>query len=172
MADRSREYAVAVRNGPGLFKWLTVVREPQGDIYVNVPSEAPDRKLHVSYHASGQHHMKSFGQADFVPRKTIKPDVEFRGAVNVCWWAIAADEARTLDDPCHPEEFSGVFEIPTDQVSAERYRTYLSVDVVDVQSEPTYALGVTVIRRHVFQDAFPWLMITLYDYPDKFPQEN
>jgi hypothetical protein len=53
-------YAVAVRDGEELYLLITVNRE--GDnVYVNSPRPGePEWNPHASYHASGQHHAKSF----------------------------------------------------------------------------------------------------------------
>jgi hypothetical protein len=52
-------YAVAVRDGPDLFLFLSICRGASGDVYVNYPRDDLDWKPHTSYRASGQHHQKS-----------------------------------------------------------------------------------------------------------------
>src|SRR2546428_12125560 len=56
----NRMYAVAVRDG-GLFLVACIERSPSGDVYVLRPRNQPKEwNPHASYHASGQHHHKSF----------------------------------------------------------------------------------------------------------------
>ena len=50
---------LAVRDDPGLFRFLSIRRGPRGDVYVNYPRNNPDWKPHTSHDASGQHHQKS-----------------------------------------------------------------------------------------------------------------
>ena len=54
-------FAIAVRDGTDLFLILSIRRGPKGDVYVNWPRpHDPKWKPHASFHASGQHHQKSF----------------------------------------------------------------------------------------------------------------
>ena len=64
-------YAVAAHDGDELFLFLTVARAPDGDVYVNIfhrhtEPELKRWKPHASYHASGQHHQKSFNRKALV----------------------------------------------------------------------------------------------------------
>jgi hypothetical protein len=67
-------------------------------------------KPHSSYHASGQHHQKSFGHKAMV-RQQQKPDANFRGTVNVVTMGIASDETRAIQMPYQKAAFMEMFEI-------------------------------------------------------------
>lgn len=158
-----RCFAVAVRDGSDLFLFLSVCRTPSGDVYVNFPRDCkPDWKPHSSYHASGQHHQKSFGHKAIV-RKGPKPDSTFSGAQNVVTTGIAADEPRAIHSPCPAGDFEGVFEIPISDLSRDKYRTMISVDITEPDGQPITTPGSTVVRQAVFRDAVPWILVTLFD---------
>ena len=160
--NQVRKYAVAVRDGKDLFLFLSICRAPQGDVYVNFPRDCePDWKPHSSYHASGQHHQKSFGHKALV-RHRRKPDVNYRGTENVVTTGIASDEPRAVNTPCEPASFEGVFEIPLSDLRPDKYRTFVSVDISDREGEPIITPGAKVIRQAAFQDAFPWVLVTLF----------
>src|SRR2546422_6410023 len=99
-----REIAVAVRDGD-LFLLATVARAAAADVYVNWPREhVAGWKPHTSYHASGQHHQKSFGKAFSVKRKQ-KPDAAFKGTVNVVSFGLATGEHTALNIRIQPQDF-------------------------------------------------------------------
>ena len=101
--------AVAVRDGDDLFVVVEIVRAEQGDVYVNFLRDDPDWKPHSSYHASGQHHQKSYDRKACVYYKQ-KPDDSFRGTENVVTTGIASDEPRAINKPYQSAQFSDLFE--------------------------------------------------------------
>jgi len=158
-----RCFAVAVRDCFDLFLFLTVCRAQKGDVYVNFPRENKRGwKPHSSYHASGQHHQKSYGHKILV-RKGEKPDLTFTGTQNVVTTGIAADEPRAINSPCQAADFEGVFEIPISDLSTETYRTMISVGITEPNGQPITTPGSTVVRQAVFKDAVPWILVTLFD---------
>jgi hypothetical protein len=158
-----RCFAVAVRDGSDLFLFLSVCRAQSGDVYVNFPRDyKPNWKPHSSYHASGQHHQKSYGHKVLV-RKGQKPGSTFSGTQNVVTSGIAADEPRAIHCPCQAAGFEGVFEIPISDLSTDMYRTMISVDISEPNGQPTTTPGSTVVRQAVFKDAVPWIIVTLFD---------
>lgn len=164
--NRKRRYAVAVRDREDLLLFLAICRAPDGDVYVNFPRDyEPDWKPHSSYHASGQHHHKSFGYKAPV-RYRPKPDASFRGTENVVTTGIASDEPRAISTPCHSASFEDVFEIPLSDLRADKYRTFVSVDISDRDGKPIITPGAKVIRHAVFKDAVPWILVTLFDTSD------
>jgi hypothetical protein len=161
--NQKRMFAVAVRNGADLFLILSICRGPQGDVYVNFPREhEPNWKPHSSYHASGQHHQKSFGHK-FLVNHRQKPNADFSGTENVVTTGIALDETVAIKRPCQAVDFQEVLEIPLCELRPEKYRTLVSVDVTEPNAQPLIPLGATVVRQAVFQDAIPWILVTLFD---------
>jgi hypothetical protein len=161
--NQKRMFAVAVRDGADLFLVLSICRGPQGDVYVNFPRDhEPDWKPHSSYHASGQHHQKSFGHKALVHHRQ-KPNANFSGTENVVTTGIALDEPRAINKPCDVADFQEVFEIPLSELRPEQYRTLVSVDMTEPSGQPIITPGATVIRQAVFKDAVPWILVTLFD---------
>jgi len=86
---RILEVAIAVRDGD-LFFTATVVRATATDVYVNWRRDhITDWKPHRSYHASGQHHQKSFDNEFLVKKKQQKPNATFNGTKNLVSFGLA-----------------------------------------------------------------------------------
>lgn len=151
--------AVAVRDSD-LFLLATVVRCQSSDVYVNWPRDhEPDWKPHTSYHASGQHHHKSFGTALDVQKKQ-KPDVNFKGTKAVVSFGVAMGDHKAVNAPCDSGAFSSVFEIPVALVRPERYSTSVYVDLVEPGVEPTLFPRATILKQETYKDAVPWIVLT------------
>jgi hypothetical protein len=56
-----------------------------------------------------------------------------------------------------------MFEIPISDLSTDRYRTMISVDITEPNGQPITTPGSTVVRQAVFKDAVPWILVTLFD---------
>ncbi len=161
--DQKRTIAVVVRDGSDLFLFLTICRSETGDVYVNFPrDDIPGWKPHSSYHASGQHHQKSFGHKALV-RHRQRPDSKFTGSENVVTTGICCDEPRALNVPCVAGDFHDVFEVPCGELRPERYRTLLAIDIAEPNGQPVITPGAKVIRQAVYQDTIPWILVTLFD---------
>ena len=157
-----QQIAIAVRDAD-LFLLATVVRAAATDVYVNWPrNHVVGWKPHTSYHASGQHHQKSFGKA-FLVQKKQKPDVTFKGTVNLVSFGIAAGEHTTVNVRCDPKDFSAVFEIPLALVRPETYTTYAYVDLVEPGVGPLLFPGATVRKQETYRDAEPWIVLTFLE---------
>jgi hypothetical protein len=154
---------IAARDGADLFLVLSVCRGPKGDVYVNFHRDQdPNWKPHASYHASGQHHQKSHGHKALVRQKQ-KPDQQFTGSENVVTTGIAREEPRAIGKVCASADCSTVFELPLAELRPEKYRTFVSVDITEPGGQVIAAPGATIIRSAVFQDATPWIHVTLFD---------
>lgn len=156
-----RMYAVAVRDSGDLYLILRIRRSPSGDVYHLVPRDRKDWNPHTSYHSSGQFHAKGYGRKALVLQRQ-QPDSKFSGNENVTTIGIAADEHRANGILC-PEEFDEVFEIPLGELRPERYRTHLSVDLTEPGGQAIITPGATILRQKAFQDAEPWIMVTLFE---------
>jgi hypothetical protein len=162
---KDRHIAIAVRDGADLFVFLTIRRGPEGDVYVNNPRTDPNWKPHTSYHASGQHHHKSFGHKGALVRLRQKPDASFLGTENVVTQGIASDDPREINWPCEVKDYDDVVEIPVSELRPEEYRTALSVDITDTQGEPIVTVGARIIQQAIFKDTVPWIVVTLFETP-------
>ncbi len=156
------QIAIAVRD-TNLYLLATVVRAAATDVYVNWPRDhVAGWKPHTSYHASGQHHQKSFGEALDV-RKKQKPDPCFRGTVNLVSFGVATGEHTAVNVRCDPKDFSVVFEIPVAIVRPEKYRTYVYADLVEPGVDPVLFPGATIAKQESYKDADPWIVLTFLE---------
>jgi hypothetical protein len=158
-----RNYAVAVRDGVDLFLFLTITRSMSGDVYVNIlhNRQGPtwDRwKPHASYHASGQHHQKSFGHKALVFHHQ-RPDVTFRDTENVVTMDLPVDEPRRLKRPCQTADFDELFEITVGKLTPN---TRISVDVTEPNGRAIITPGARIIWQNAFKDTVPWVVVTVF----------
>jgi hypothetical protein len=154
--------AIAIRD-TGLFLMATVVRAHTSDVYVNWPRpHKPDWKPHASYHASGQHHQKSFGKAHGIQHKQ-KPDAHFKASKAVVSFGVATGEHKAVNVPCDSSAFNAVFELPSALVRPETYRTYVYVDLVEPGHEPIFFPQATILKQATYMDAVPWIVLTFLD---------
>ena len=157
-----QQIAIAVRDAD-LFLVATVVRAAATDVYVNWPrNHVVGWKPHTSYHASGQHHQRSFGKALLV-RKKQKPDVTFKGTVNLVSFGVATGEHTDVNVRCDPKDFSAVFEIPLALVRPETYVSYAYVDLVEPGVDPVLFPGAIVRKQETYKDTEPWIVLTFLE---------
>lgn len=156
-----RQIAIAVKD-IDLFLEATVVRAAETDVYVNFPRDhVVGWKPHTSYHASGQHHQKSFGQA-FFPKKKNKPDSTFKGTVNVVSFGLASGEHKALN-LLDPNDFSDVFEVPVTLLRPDKYSTYVYVDLVEPGMDPLLIPSAIIRLQKMYKDAEPWIVVTFLE---------
>ena len=160
--NQNRMYAVAVRDGRELFLFCRIRRTVTGDVYVLPPRRDPDWNTHVSYHASGQYHVKGYGHAYHVSHWQ-KPDTNFLGTHNLSTMGIASSEQRITNAPCRSEDYVEVFEISISDLKPDMYRTMLAVDLTESTGQTIITPGARILRQVTFQDAEPWIMVTLFD---------
>lgn len=157
-----RTIAIAVRD-TGLFLEATVVRAAGTDVYANFPRDCVSGwKPHSSYHASGQHHQKSFGKAFQVCKKQ-KLDSTFTGTANIMAFGLNSNEHKILNLRCDPTDFSDVFEIPVSLLRPEKYSTSVYVDLVEPGVTPLLIPGATIRQQEQYRDAEPWIVLTLLE---------
>ena len=156
-------YAVAVRDGHTLLLHR-LIRYSATGAYVLWPHDDPEGFPHSTYHTDGKHHQKS-GRRTFLPRKRQKIDDSFRGTEQVIQTPIYLSEVHSINRPCDPEKFSGVFEIPGTDLSPDLQgcRTSISVDVIQPGSPPLSNPGSRVVRQMIFKDTTPHLCVSLWE---------
>jgi hypothetical protein len=76
---------------------------------------------------------------------------------------VAAGEARVINTPCNANKFSDVFEIPETTLRPEKYRTFISVDLIPPGGAPIITPGARILQQHVIKDAVPWIVITVFE---------
>jgi hypothetical protein len=157
-------YAVAVRDGRDLLTVLTINRI-RNNVYSNIPRpNLPGSKPHSSYHASGQHHPRIFGQKGFVRRRQ-RPDQHFRGTEIVENLLITPNNHRAINMPCQRSNFADIFEIPYDEMKSVK-NGRLCVHLIERGGASTIPLpfpDAKIVRQKTFDDAVPWILVTLFD---------
>jgi len=154
-------YAVAVREDDEVYLFLRVRRNAKGEVFLMFPREQEGWNPHSSIHADGTHHQKAFYHK-FHVQTGEKLTVGFQETKNVVTAGIASGEAQAINMRCKADEFSHVFEIPAEKLRAEKYRTYVSVDLTPPNGKPIITPDACVLQQHIFQDAVPWIVITLF----------
>ena len=166
-----QNYAVAVRNGQ-LYLFLRIRRAPKGDVYVIIPTGRSSERQwkqwnpHASHHSTGHYHQKSFDRR-FMPQQRQKLDASFHWTENLLTRGIAVDEPQAFGELCSTGQFSDFFEIPVADLRPEKYRTYISVDLTEPGGRPTIYPNAQILGQKVFQDAVPWIVVTLFETPPR-----
>jgi hypothetical protein len=114
-------YAVVVSDGAERFIFLSFARSANGDVHVNIFHNQQDLdwknwKPHASYHASCNHHQKSFNRSALVSQRQ-EADTGFANIENIVTMLIPVDEPRRLNNLGNIAEFDYCFEIRSRKIS-------------------------------------------------------
>jgi hypothetical protein len=147
-------YAVAVREGAGL--WLTtwIRRAPKGDVYVLVPRNDPDWNPHTSYHRDGTFHSKSFNHKMLGGQKRQPLGPSFRGCEHL--GMLGGHGPKTVGAVCDPAMFTRVMEVAPGVLGPRD--GFVAVDLVEPGCAPL-ELCNPVIQTEVLRDAVPWIVV-------------
>ena|SRR2546422_3230005 len=165
MTTKDTRFAVAVRDGGDLWLFLSLMRDRKGNVYVFWPRDEPDWNPHASHHASGRAHQKSFGKA-FISRIRQKPDAAFSGTEQIVTTPVYLSGVRANHKPCRKVKYGGgVFEIGAGEISPmmNDCRTAVAIDLVSPGAPALVQPWSEVVRQHVFTDAVPHILITLWN---------
>ena len=157
-------YAVAVREGSDLWLTLWVRRSRKGEWFVMVPRGDRDWNPHTSYHLDGTLHMKSRDQTVLTPTKRQPLTGTFRGTEHL--GASYGHGPKSVGAVCDPTAFAGVVEVAPGVLGPRD--GWVAVDLVEPGCEPTDLPWAQIVRREVFRDVVPWVVITvgLTELPD------
>jgi hypothetical protein len=117
-----------------------------------------------SYHKDGRVHHKSHGGAPFMLRQG-PPVNAFTGIFPL--WGSNLSSTTKFAVACNPVEYDEVFEIGRENLTGDRIIHSSSLEVYLVEpgeSPPVYPPRTILKCRHVFKDATPWIVVTLYDF--------
>ena len=162
--------AVVFRDGEELFLFWRIIRNHKGELFVIFPRDYLNS--HTSYHADGTHHHK-LGKFKFMVRRCARP-AEIHETVNLMTTSVAASDPRAFNKPCRVDQFTDVLEIPTaDLISSPNVRTPLAVDIAPINGQSTLSSQATarIIRQKIFQDAVPWIIVTLFYFEESIAHE-
>ncbi|WP_405364715.1 hypothetical protein [Kitasatospora sp. NBC_00039] len=157
------KYAIAVRDGAGLHQVFDIRRSEDGDVYWNFLAR-PCFMSHTSYHQSGQTHHKSLRQRMFPTRQKQQPDATFQGTETVLTSSIRAGDARAINQPCNPGEFTAVMEIAESSLEGDEFGCQFSLEITEpgVQSFYSTWANSEVIQQRRSEEHSPHLVFTLY----------
>lgn len=149
-------YAVAVREGSDLWLALWVRRSRKGEFFMMVPRGDRDWNPHTSYHLDGTLHMKSHDHA-VLPTKHQPLTGTFRGTEHL--GVSYGHGPKSVGAICDPTAFAGVVEV-TPGVLGPR-DGWVAVDLVEPGCEPSSLPWAQIVKREVFRDVVPWVVITV-----------
>lgn len=163
MAHPREMYAVVVRDGSELFLVLRIHRSPRGEVFVLIPRDnEPGWDPHVSRHADGREHHKSYGFKCFT-RVLSKPNPNFVGVDAIITIPIASDEPRKLNIGYDPAKFTDAFEIRMNDLRPEHFRSQLVVDLVEPGVPRKPYSGEMIVRQKIFNSGAPQIVIALVE---------
>lgn len=153
-----RFYGVAIRVGTTLFLELRIRRVGNGDIFVmwhRDDKRAGKKKWnpHASFHEDKSYHHKSFNHPFFPISGKFVP-------VNC---PISASDFRGTPLPFDEQDFVTIFEIPVEEISNEKYRNYIRVELIGLGADPLNIDGEMVHNRATFDDTTPYIVVTHYE---------
>lgn len=137
---------------------LRIVRNKRGEVFRVVPHH--DREgwdPHVSHHASGSEHYKSFGRPLMIRRRQ-KPDQSFVGSENLVTIPVRREGLKVLG---RENEFDAIFPIPVSEIRLNT-SSMLAVDLAEPLDAPVVTSGACIICQFNINDRPPRIVITLY----------
>jgi hypothetical protein len=152
-------YAVVIREGLNLWLALWVARSQKGDFVVLVPRPGFDPKWtpHATYHVSGTHHIKSYGQVT-VSRKGQPLTGAFQGGESL---ASFGGHGPGLE-PYNERLFNGAVVVEPGVLTATHGT--VCVDLVEPGYDPTTNLPYSkIVQREVFSHTVPNVVITIWN---------
>ncbi len=160
-------YAVAIRDGNKLYLPFWVRRAATGDIYGFIPRETPPEERrrnnwnpHVSYHADGQLHHKSFNHKGLV-KGCQKLGADFKGEINLVVTDMTAGGVRAVNITFSPDRFSDVIELPITAVEQEPL--FIALDLVEEGHSIPHAGECITGRR--YGEPTPEIMLSIWRIP-------
>jgi len=162
-----KRYAIAVREEGCLFLFMWVRRSKKSEFFVMLPRPQDKRiDAHASYHAGGEYHIKTHekrGLPKIMMQHRQKLDRDFVGTENLLAQNITPWHPRDIGVTCDPNKYSEVFEIPVAELREGKVLTRVSADLVSPGRSPILMPDIRVIRQREYQDAFPFIVFTLYE---------
>jgi hypothetical protein len=150
-------YAVALREGSGLWLTLWIRRSPKGEFFVMVPRGDREWDPHNSYHLDGTFHSKSFNKRLGDARKRQPLTGTFRGTEHL--GGFYGHGPKRVGAVCDPAAFNGVVEVPPGVLGPSHGSVV--VDLVEPNHEPLEWPFTGPIRTEVFRDFVPWVVIRI-----------
>ena len=166
-ADEILGIAVGLLAGPRL---LAKIEGVGSDIYFLPTHDEELAKLddgtlwnpHSSFHASGQHHLKTYNTMIFAPQRRQRPNDQFRGTEPLFDLSVrAADWSRAPSvDPSW--QAAELFTIPEALLSEYQFYT-VSAHLTEPGVDPTaIPYRAAFIADHRFAARAPWIHVSIW----------
>lgn len=153
-------YAVVMRDSSERRLLCRLKRSAAGDVYFLIPGEDRKANRHVSYHKSGQRHVKSYRWEHFVSHLQ-GPDQYFCGAEALFAMAIPPGQASQYPVLSPAERFDAYFEIDASQIPETEHHT-LTADLVEPGIDALPGPWKDIVAQQRFDDAIPGILVTLW----------
>ena len=171
---RAQSYAVAVARSSELLLLAEVERRGT-DVYVLIPHCSTGPTLddgtrwnpHVSYHASGQHHVKAFSQYVFSPDRRQRPDCNFTGSEPLYDLSLGRGAWARSPIVTNTSAYAEIFRVcATDLTDTDFY--CLSLHLVAPGEHPKHTpYSAVPVAAHTFQGSPPRVHASLWRF--QFP---
>src|SRR5262245_59348177 len=158
-------FGLAVRDSTDL-RLIARIRRSKSGIYYLMPRNERGWDPHASYHADGTRHVRMHGEKSFVTSHQPLGD-SFKGVVPFFWESIQPGEIR-YTRPFDRSRFTDVFEIGATAFSPTEVRV-IAVDLSEPGGSALLGPSTDVIAQHVFRDAIPWILVTVWRGPSVTP---
>lgn len=112
---------------------------------------------HVSRHANGWEHHKSFARPSLRTRRQV-PDENFRGSENLVTIPLHRDGLIEMKDNA---QFDEIFPVSLCEIVSDP-PPLLAVDLTEPFGSPIVTPGARIIQEFKIKDQVPWIALTIY----------
>ena len=121
---------------------------------------------HVSYHSSGQHHIKTYNEKVFAPQHRQRPGGTFTGVEPLYDMSVHPTDWSRVKATQSLGEFAEVFSVPESMFAKGAFHI-LSLHLIAPGAVPTTSLHRSVfVIEHLFKSRVPWIHASLWRIQD------
>ena len=162
-------YAIVAKHSNKL-QLLATIRRKGTDIYLLFPHDRNGSRLddgtewnpHVSYHASGQHHVKTYNQFIVSPDQRQPPDAAFAGSEPYFDLGLGQGDWARRPEVSDPTRYAEFFTISADELNSADYYL-LSLHIIARDGAPSHRpYCASPVAEHIFRGLSPWIHTSLW----------
>jgi hypothetical protein len=140
------------------------------DVYVSIPHCSKGTQLddgtlsnpHVSYHASGQHHMKAYRQYVFTPDRRQRPDINFTGSEPIYDLGLGPGDWGRSPFVTDASAYADLFQVCASDLT-DRDSYCVSLHLVAPEGAPKHTpYSATLVAHHTFRSLPPHVHASLW----------
>jgi hypothetical protein len=151
------KYAVAIRDGSGLWLTLWVRCSRKGGVVIMYPRGDRDWGAHASYHLDGTLHQKSRGAVIGPPLKRQPLTAAFKGSEHL--GTYAGHSTTIVGALCDPKAFTGLVVVEPGILGP--FHGAVAIDLIGPGAEPIAFVGKVIRRRAFARGSRPSVVITV-----------